>query len=129
MFLDFVVVVDNAQNKRLLAVLYARQILQICYIPPVTIKLGGILESLCPAVCLDFVGKILSKPFNHLQPNLVWWRIVMSRSVVPPLLSVRLSLFLSVSLLCSFDSDGTNSLKVRVDICLYMYDFLCLFRD
>ena len=53
----------------------------------------------------------------------------MSRSVVPPLLSVRLSLFLSVSLLCSFDSDGTNSLKVRVDICLYMYDFLCLFRD
>ena len=53
----------------------------------------------------------------------------MSRSVVPPLLSVRLSLFLSVSLLRSFDSDGTNSLKVRVDICLYMYDFLCLFRD
>ena len=43
---------------------------------------GGILESCCLSVCHTFVWKMSSKPLNCMQPNFVWWRIVMAQSVM-----------------------------------------------
>ena len=78
----FVVVVDNTLNKYLQALCcIIRKWNYVADTAFLYLKLGGILESLCPSVCPGFVRKTFSEPFNHVQLNLVWWWIIMSQSV------------------------------------------------
>ena len=54
---------------------------------------AGILESGCPSICRTFVQKIFSEP---PQPNLVWWCIIISWSVMQkgwvPIFKVKVTL-------------------------------------
>ena len=142
MFLYFVVVVDNAQNKRLLAlccIIRKGNIADIVYTP--SNNYVGWYTGITVSFCMSrLCWKDIIKTVQSFATKLSMVEDCHESECRSPValcpsvwlsLSVSVSLRLCLSVLCSFDSgntDGTNSLKIRVDICLYMYDFLCLFR-
>ena len=56
----------------------------LCYTSHNEVRGGGVYwnQVVCVSVCHTFVWKISSEPLNCMQPNLVWWCIIMTQFVM-----------------------------------------------
>ena len=81
---------------------------------------GGILESLCPCVCLfmylslGLCQNISSEQLNLLYPNQIWWCIVLSQYVMHKNWDVIFKIIFILSFYCDFSTGDPSATKLSL---------------